>query len=289
MFRHWLAYIAFWSILVFIKLVPFRLCKYLAYILAGLTKNIFRYRRKTVDQNIKRSFPNLKKTEIKQITDKFYIHFSMLWIELLKGWGMGEEFFRKHLHVNDGRLVNKLVSGEKGVIFVSGHLGVYEWLALALPLYKKNVTAIMKKLSNPKIDQKIIQMRSIFGCRLIYQKQALKEGIKILKENGWFLMIADQDARKQGIFVDFLGVPASSAKGPAMFHKRTDSKIVFATIIRKKWGEYEFIFEELELNDQETTIESVTQLHTRVLEKYIRQYPDQYFWSHKRWKTKPAA
>ena len=99
---------------------------------------------------------------------------------------------------------------------------------------------------------------------------------KILKENKVLAIAADQDAREKGIFVDFFGVPSSTAKGTAIFHIETGAPIVFAAFVRKKWGHFDLYFERLpdaeKGEDIDQNIFNVTQMHTRILEKWIKKY-----------------
>ena len=105
-------------------------------------------------------------------------------------------------------------------------------------------------------------------------------------------MAGDQDAHEKGVFVDFFGIPSSTAVGAALFHLKTGAPIVFVAGIRKRWGKFKFYFEHVpvpdnkEINDD--NIYRIIQAATSILEKYTRKYPGQYFWTHRRWKTIPT-
>jgi KDO2-lipid IV(A) lauroyltransferase len=133
--------------------------------------------------------------------------------------------------------------------------------------------------------------REYFGGRIIFVKRALKEGLNVLRNNGFLLLVTDQDARKKGVFVDFLGVASSTAVGTAVFHLRTGAPILLIAMVRRRYGYFDVFFDEVkvdpELKFSEESIIKITQAHTKVLEKWIRKYPEQWFWMHRRWKTKP--
>jgi KDO2-lipid IV(A) lauroyltransferase len=91
--------------------------------------------------------------------------------------------------------------------------------------------------------------------------------------------------------VDFFGIPSATAQGAALFHLKTGTPIIFVSAIRQKWGKFDIHFERIEISEKmqlnEQSIFSITQTHIKILEKWIKKYPEQYFWTHKRWKTKP--
>jgi KDO2-lipid IV(A) lauroyltransferase len=105
-------------------------------------------------------------------------------------------------------------------------------------------------------------------------------------------MLADQDAGTDGVFVDFLGRKASNHQGPAVFALRTGAPIIFGSAIRQPDGRHRVVAELLRFDElTEVTPENiriVTQAYANLLEKMVRQYPDHWFWMHRRWKTRPA-
>jgi KDO2-lipid IV(A) lauroyltransferase len=125
---------------------------------------------------------------------------------------------------------------------------------------------------------------------------ALRGILKALHEKKFVAILADQDAGGNGIFVDFLGRPASTGRGPAAFVLKTRAPIVFCVTIREPQGRHRIEAELLTFDfsqngaalSEEEKLKSVTQAWTKVLEKYVRQYPDHWFWMHRRWKTRPA-
>jgi KDO2-lipid IV(A) lauroyltransferase len=104
-------------------------------------------------------------------------------------------------------------------------------------------------------------------------------------------MLADQDAHREGVFVDFMGRKASNHQGPAVFALRTGAPILFGSAIRRPDGKHLMVAELLRFEGlTEVTAENiltVTQAYTALLEKKVREYPDQWFWMHRRWKTAP--
>ena len=122
---------------------------------------------------------------------------------------------------------------------------------------------------------------------MIYRKSAIKHMYRILEENKILILASDQDAKHRGVFVDFFGQKASTPKGVARFHQQSGADMLFITCQVEPSGINSMHVQKIE--PKETTVESITQTFTLMLEEKIRTYPEQYFWFHRRWKTKPLA
>ena len=108
-----------------------------------------------------------------------------------------------------------------------------------------------------------------------------------LENNDILTLASDQDAKKSGIFVNFFGVKASTPKGAALFHFKSKSPIIFVTCHMENINKYILNIEPVKIHNK-SDIESITISYTRLLEDIIKKYPEQYFWFHRRWKTKPS-
>ena len=107
----------------------------------------------------------------------------------------------------------------------------------------------------------------------------------VLSSNGILGLVSDQDAKKTGIFIKFFGKKASTSKGAALFHINTNAPIIVALCNQLNYKKYNINFKPITLENK--TVKNITQKYTKVLESQIIKYPEQYFWFHKRWKTKP--
>jgi KDO2-lipid IV(A) lauroyltransferase len=110
--------------------------------------------------------------------------------------------------------------------------------------------------------------------------------MKVVSEGGILGLAADQDARKSGVFVNFLGRPASAFRGPAVFHLKTGAPLILALCRMDKQSRYHISFERLQVT-QEDSVETITQKIASKLEEAVFENPEQYFWFHRRWKTQP--
>ncbi|MEJ2545315.1 MAG: lysophospholipid acyltransferase family protein, partial [Calditrichaceae bacterium] len=193
--------------------------------------------------------------------------------------------------VHNSEIFEEAYKNKKGVILLSGHMGNFEWLGQMHGQMGNKIYGIAKRLKNPLVNQLVEKNRLRENMGVIYTKKAMKDGIQVLKNNNLLAIVMDQDAKKKGVFVNFLGLPSSAAVGPAVFHLKTGAPLIFLMSIRRDYGKFDAYYEEIcpasgsqEVNDE--NILRITQKHMSVLEKWVLRYPEQWFWMHRRWKTK---
>lgn len=271
--------------------IPFSLSYYFAKIFAFFINHIVRYRKNLVKQNLQAAFPELSKRELHQIVNGVYYNFACFVVELLQSWRLTPSFFNKNFAIHNWSVIEDALSENKGLILLTGHLANAEWIGAYICSRIANVHAVMKPLHNPYLNNFIIDIRKNLGFKLLYTKEAYKKGLAVLRNKGALALIADQDVREKGIFVNFFDIPASTPKGVAVLHLKTGVPMVVVISVRRNWGKFDLYCErvlscqDFKLNKR--NVFAVTQAYTGVLEKWIRKYPEQYLWLHKRWKTKP--
>ena len=183
----------------------------------------------------------------------------------------------------------------RGVLITTGHLGNWEMLVFGFAAIHEPISYLARPLDNPKIEDLTLRIRTRFGNRPINKTNSAMLAVKILREGGILGALSDVNAHpKEGVFVDFFGVPACTISGPAVMAMRANAAIYPAFCIwdnaRKK---YRFIrgalIEPSQTGDRKADIIATTAAYTAEIEKLIRQYPDQWLWIHKRWKTRPRG
>ncbi len=188
--------------------------------------------------------------------------------------------------------VHAALARGKGVILLTGHLGHFELFAAAtgrvLP-----IAIMVKPLSNPGADAWLAKLRTDAGEELLPLGAGVRGALKRLRAGGALAMVADQDARRDGVFVPFFGIPSSTPTGPAWLSLASGAPIVFGTCLRAPDGRYDAGFlppldPEGDANDVAAVTE-LTRRHTALLEAAVRERPESWFWLHKRWKTPPPA
>jgi KDO2-lipid IV(A) lauroyltransferase len=192
-------------------------------------------------------------------------------------------------HVEAARL------GEHGVILFTGHVGAWELSSFALSLFGYPLSFLVRRIDNPKIEELVARRRERFGNRTIDKRSAAREMLQILQAKGTLGILVDLNTLdREGIFVDFFGVPASTTFVLAKLALRTRSAVlpVFAPWDSQR-GRFllkidePLVFERT--GDDERDVRRLTQMFTTVVEKYVRRYPDQWLWIHRRWKTRPPG
>jgi KDO2-lipid IV(A) lauroyltransferase len=180
------------------------------------------------------------------------------------------------------------------VILATGHYGNWEIAAAAVAARGVPIAAIVRRQGNRLVDARLDGLRRRLGVETVTQREAPSRIPRILRKNGVVGIVADQDARRSGIFVPFFGVPASTARGPALFALRFGAP-VFACVARRLPGRgvrYEVTGGPAPIEhtgDLEADTAALTAALTAELEREIRTDPAQYFWFHRRWKTRAPA
>lgn len=183
----------------------------------------------------------------------------------------------------------------RGVILFTGHIGAWELSSFALSLFEYPLSFLVRRIDNPKIEKLIDQRRTRLGNRTIGKRSAAREMIEIVSGGGTLGILVDLNTLdREGIFVDFFGVPASTTFMLAKLALRTDSTVlpVFAPWDQQRRRFLLKIDEPLRFErsgDDEDDVRRLTQMFTGVVEKYVRRYPDQWLWIHRRWKTRPPG
>jgi len=183
----------------------------------------------------------------------------------------------------------------RGVILFTGHIGAWELSSFGLSLFGHPLSFLVRRIDNPKIEALIERSRTRQGNRTIDKRSAAREMLQLLQAGGTLGILVDLNTLdREGIFVDFFGRPASTTFVLAKLALRTGALVlpVFAPWDRPHGGVTLTIDEPLSFErtgDEAEDIRRLTQLFTSVVEKYVRQYSDQWLWIHRRWKTRPPG
>jgi KDO2-lipid IV(A) lauroyltransferase len=153
---------------------------------------------------------------------------------------------------------------------------------------------VAQRQSNPLFDDDLNGTRNRLGMEIIERGDAPREVLRSLRAGKVVALVADQNMRTGGIFVDFFGVPAATAKGPALFALRTGAPVFLGVALRLPGGRqrYRVVMERIPVEDTgdlERDVERLTALHTARLQRFVEENPGQYFWQHRRWKTRPEV
>jgi Kdo2-lipid IVA lauroyltransferase/acyltransferase len=249
-----------------------------------------RIRRAVAEAQLAAAFPERSKVERDAILKEHYRELGRVWVEYarlpdLVRAGAGEVVAEvrglEHLE-------NANAEG-RGVILLTGHFGNFEllgaWLGRRHP-----VDFVVKPLSNPRVEAMAQALRDAAGVGSIRLGMSMRGVMRALREGRWVAMLADQDARRHGVFVPFMGRAASTPTGPARLSIATGAPIIMGFVSRRTDRRLELdIDPPLSSEDPRApdAVERLTARHTARLEAWVRRYPQQWFWLHRRWKTVP--
>ncbi|MBL1280422.1 MAG: lysophospholipid acyltransferase family protein [Fluviicola sp.] len=245
------------------------------------------YRKKVIEGNILRSFPNLSEKERRKIKRKFYRHFTDILAEGVKNLSLSEKGYNKRFKVKNPEIMKELYAKNKNVLLVSGHYNNWEWLITSQDLlFSHQAFGIGMPMTSKFWDKKINDKRSRFGMKVIHGKNYKEELSKFTEKPKAVLVLSDQSPgnSSKSYWMKFLNQQTAVLFGAEMMAHQLDYAVM-AFITRKvKRGHYEM---ELQLvTDDPKTMSwgEITEAHTHLLEKEIVSHPQYWLWSHKRWK-----
>jgi Kdo2-lipid IVA lauroyltransferase/acyltransferase len=290
-------YAAMRLVLGFLGVLPrgaaIRLCTWLMLALPRLVPKL-----KCIgERNLAIAFPEASDDERRRILRGTFVNLGRVLGELTQMHKYGREDFAElidfELDEESRELYAKNKATGRGVLITAGHLGNWEMLVLGFAALYEPISYLARPLDNRKIDDHLNKIRTRFGNTPINKRHSARTAIRILSEGGILGILSDVNAQeKEGVFVPFFGELACTPSGAAVMAIRTGSYI-FPTFC--VWDEtarrYRFVhgklLEPVSTGDRERDINETTALYTAEIEKVIREYPDQWMWIHRRWKTRP--
>ena len=255
-----------------------------------LLYHVVRYRRKVVRNNLLHAFPEKTPAEIVKIEKRYYRHLCDLFVEMYRMWHMSEKEIRKRCVFNNSEVIQHYFDQGKGVIGVLGHYGNWEWM-VSYGLYMSSEVdfyTLYKPLHDPQMDLMMREIRSRFGAKPIPKNDILRKIVENRREGRLFLaaFIGDQtpNAVNLNFWMDFLNQDTPVLVGTEKIARKFDLPVISLRMRKVKRGYYEVDFVDLCAEPKLLEPGELTVLHTRMLEKYIRETPELWLWSHKRWK-----
>jgi KDO2-lipid IV(A) lauroyltransferase len=248
-------------------------------------------RKKVALENIKQSFTGITERQAKRLLRRVYMHFGRMFLEIPYIFRMTRDNLERYFVAEGEENILDALGRKKGVFFLTAHFGNWEFLCAAGSLYFGNLAVLARPADFAPLDRIIYELRSRFGTEVIPKQRAMRRLLGALKENKLVGILLDQNVDwYEGVYVPFLGRWACTNKGLALLALKTGTPVVPIFLVRQEDGRYRVIFEkEVELRrtgDKTKDVEDNTEIFTSVIEKYVRRYPDHWFWFHKRWKTK---
>jgi KDO2-lipid IV(A) lauroyltransferase len=271
---------------------PFWLINLLSDVFYWLVYYVVGYRKKVVTENLKNAFPEKSENEILVISKKYFRHFCDLTLETIKMRGMKPADFEARMKVTNAGLVNGYFEQGKSVMVLTMHYNNWECgVYLSVHLKHKSM-AVYKPLQNLKIDWFMNKTRTKFGTELVKNDQIFRRVLQAEKQNEKvFIWLAGDQTPPvfHKFWYRFLNQDALFYPGPAVISKRFNQPVFFQKIEKTGRGKYETTFELLFENPAQFSETEIIKTYIRRMEDVIREKPEFYLWSHKRWKHKRPA
>jgi KDO2-lipid IV(A) lauroyltransferase len=284
-----LAFVCTLIIVYPLSLLPFFLLYRLSDLLFVVVYYLVRYRRKVVASNLANSFPEMGEEERKRVARKFYRNFCDIVVEGIKMTTISPKQLQKRLKVTGTEGINALYEQGKSAMTTLGHCGNWEMAGLAASYeVKHHSIAIYRPLSNKYFDSFIKKTRARFGMDLVAHNKTRQILSKLDKQTILYHFITDQTpASASGSYwTTFLHQDTPIYMGTEKVAKMTNMPVFYCKILRVKRGYYSLQVQEVTMDPSVCAPYAITEIHTRLLEENIREQPDNWLWTHRRWKRR---
>lgn len=273
-----------------IALLPFPLLYLKADVLYYVLYYIIRYRRNVVATNLRNSFPGKSSSQLKVIEKKYYHNLADIVVEFLKVRHISRKSVQKRMKILNPEILDELYAKKRSLFIAIGHCGNWEWLAHILALRKGHKPfAIIKPLSDPFFDQYMKANRTKFGGpQMIPFKQTYKTLLSNKHTLNAVVNASDQTPARSEInfWTSFLNQQTAFFMGIGKMAKALDYSVLYFDIQRDRRGYYSIRIKPVSIYPQTDSAEDITEKYVNLLEQSIIENPDNWLWSHRRWKHK---
>lgn len=287
-----LSYIFFRITVFLLSFLPFRLLYGLSDILSFVLYRLLKYRYAVIYDNLTKSFPDKNPTEIELLVKGAYRNFCDILLEGLKGMGMSDAQLLHRYKVKNPTILDSYFEKNQDVILATAHYANWEWgitLGLSLPHY---VVVPYKPLKNKYINAFVERSRSFDNLVAIPKNKSFEYMNQTASKPRSLALIADQSPVKtrDKHWVDFFGRDTAFLHGPDTFAREYNAPLLYLKVQRVARGKYESEIHVLQEDTASCEEGVLTRLYAQFLEQQIREKPENWLWTHKRWKrTREAA
>ncbi|MBP2833958.1 lysophospholipid acyltransferase family protein [Aquimarina sp. U1-2] len=290
---HFLIYSFTYPIILGISKLPWRLFYAVSDCVYCIAYYLIRYRRKTVTRNLTLVFPEKSEKEIRRIRKAFYKHMCDMFLEMTKSLSISREELIKRYKVVNLEEFHEFEKKNKSIIVLMGHYGSFEW-SNAIDLVSIHpCVGIYKQIKNKYFDRLAHRIRGRFNSRLIASHKVARQIIKDKQKDTVcaYGMISDQSPKiyNAKYWTDFMGINVPIFLGGEFLAQRLDVIVLYLQVKKVKRGHYEVKFIPISENSKEEEKFYCIKKYLRLLEEQIKEEPQYYLWTHKRWKHRNAT
>ena len=245
-------------------------------------------------ENLRHAFPDWDERRRQRVARAVYAHLGQVLFDVLRLEGRPREEILAQVEFEGLEHLESARAAGRGVLFVAAHIGHWEIHAVAHSLAYGRVSVVARPLDNPLLDARLTRLRTLGGNTVISKRKALGAVLKALRSGEGVAILIDQNVQEQdGIFVDFFGRKAATTTVAAALTLKTGCALVPTRTVLHPDGRCRVIYERpvglSAAPDRTVAVAALTQLLTSVIERWVRDTPEQWLWIHRRWKTRPGS
>jgi KDO2-lipid IV(A) lauroyltransferase len=271
-----------------VSILPFRILYAVSDLLYVFIYYFIGYRKKVVQDNLKLVFPEKSEDDLVEITKKFYQHLCDMIVESIKSMNISLDSMKARYKFNNLDIIKNFEKQNKNIVLMCAHYGSWEWIFILQTYTTHRSYAIYKRLQNTYFDRLVKSIRARYNSYLITTKETFSV-LETAKKNGILFMggfASDQSPKKHKArhWANFMGINVPVHTGAEALAKKLDVPVVFFAVERVKRGYYEATFQTLAETPKDFKDYEITDRFLELVENQIKQAPEYYLWTHKRWK-----
>lgn len=282
----------YYFVLIPLSLLPFSVLYLISDFFFVLVYRVFGYRKKVVFQNLRNSFPEKSDKELEVIAQKFYHHLCDIIIESVKTFTISGKELKERMKYTNIELIDPYFDEQRSIIAITAHYNCWEWGAVVSGLYFRHKPfGIYQPLKDKFLDRKLRSSRNRFGITMFPVKETGNYFDKYKNQPIIVGFVADQTPSNPNKchWMKFMNQDTPVLFGAEKYAKEYDAVPIFCEIQKIKRGFYETTFHILSENPTQDERGFITETHTHVLEALIKEKPEYWLWSHRRWKHKKPS
>ncbi|WP_289062631.1 lysophospholipid acyltransferase family protein [uncultured Zobellia sp.] len=287
-----LVFILVYPLLWIISILPYRLFYGFSDFVFFWVYRVVGYRKNVVQQNLELVFPDKTESEIKDIQKKFYHHMCDMFLEMVKTMSLSKAAVKKRYDVQNIEVLQE-IEKEKSILVVCSHYANWEWNVSMNNYVNSKGYAVYQKISNAYFDRWVKKVRARWNTTLITKEETAKTVLVNYKNNvkGIFGMVSDQSPQRSRAhyWTEFMGVKVPVINGAETLARKMDLAVVFLKVSKVKRGYYKAELIPITTAGASTEKNEITDTFLRLAEQQIKEQPEYYLWTHRRWKHRNSV
>jgi KDO2-lipid IV(A) lauroyltransferase len=262
--------------------------------LGGLVHRLWRRRRRIAFDNLTAALGDeYSESELCNLTRRAFENIGRTFVEIARFGVLKPEGIADLIEDQRVEMFQEIYDRGRGAVLLSAHFGNWELLGSWIASKGFPCTFVVGRHHNVQFDHLVVRLRRQMGVGVLYADSEVREVFRRLHRGEFICMVSDQHAPSASVVLNFFGRPAATPKGPALFAIRNRCPVVATLLRRERYDRHVIMVDEPiyppDTGDQEADIQSITERYTRFFEEGIRKYPDQWLWTHRRWKLENPA